>query len=116
MTLNTKELDTCRGNCPCDPICPLQKAMTIIDGKWKIPILCALNQDGNLRYNELKRKINGITNTMLAASLKEMEQDQLLIRTQYPEIPVRVEYSISEKGSMLIPILNSLAQWSKELP
>ena len=68
--------------CPCLAACPLQKTMSVIGGKWKGPILCALYQDGATRYNELKRKIRGITNTMLASSLKELEACGLIQRTQ----------------------------------
>ena len=81
----------CKNNCPCMDYCPLENALKLIGGKWKIPILCSLHQDGTTRYNELKRKINGITNTMLASSLKELENDGLIFRKQYDEMPVRVE-------------------------
>jgi len=102
---------SCEANCPCNRSCPLQYALSLIGGKWKIPILCALNQDGSTRYNELKKKIGKITNTMLANSLKELEQDGLILRTQYMEIPVRVEYSITDIGKELVPILDQLSQW-----
>jgi DNA-binding HxlR family transcriptional regulator len=91
--------------------CPLVSALGIIGGKWKIPILCALHQDGTTRYNELKRKITGITNTMLASSLKELEENGLICRVQYMEMPVRVEYTLSELSHDLMPILNQLAHW-----
>ena len=57
-------------NCPCTEECPLQHAVEMIGGKWKLPILCALAVDGSTRYNDLKRKLGGISNTMLAKSLK----------------------------------------------
>jgi DNA-binding HxlR family transcriptional regulator len=91
--------------------CPLGKALRLIGGKWKIPILCALYSDGTTRYNELRRKIKGITNTMLASSLKELEEDGLVLRTQYEEMPVRVEYSLTDACDGLMPILLQLAQW-----
>jgi DNA-binding HxlR family transcriptional regulator len=84
-------------------------------GKWKGPILCALHQDGTTRYNELKRKIHGITNTMLASSLKELEACGLIQRTQYAEMPVRVEYTLTKASDDLIPILNQLARWGIQL-
>lgn len=102
---------SCKTKCPCNPLCPLQYALSLIGGKWKIPILCALNQDGDTRYNELKKKIGKITDTMLASSLKELEQDGLILRTQYMEMPVRVEYRITDTGKELVPILEQLAQW-----
>lgn len=99
-------------NCPCTVPCPLQQAMEIIGGKWKLSILCSLVADGTLRYNELKRKMNGISNTMLAKSLKELEDHHLVTRTEYMEVPIRVEYEITEKARALMPILGQLAQWA----
>ena len=98
--------------CPCTEICPLQHAMEMIGGKWKLAILCSLSVDGTVRYNELKRKITGISNTMLAKSLHELEDDGLVHRTEYMEVPVRVEYQATEKAKELGPILLQLAQWS----
>ena len=98
--------------CPCTEECPLQKAMEIIGGKWKISILCSLNADGATRYNDLKRKMKGISNTMLAKSLKELEESGLVKRTEYMEVPIRVEYEITEKTSELLPILGQLAMWA----
>jgi DNA-binding HxlR family transcriptional regulator len=91
--------------------CPLESALHLIGGKWKIPILCALHQDGATRYNELKRKVRGITNTVLAGSLKELEEAGLVNRRQFAEIPVRVEYSLTGACTDLVPILNQLAHW-----
>ena len=101
--------------CPCMSVCPLSDALKLIGGKWKIPILCALHQDGATRYNELKRKISGITNTMLASCLKELEQDGLVSRQQFLEMPVRVEYSLTEMCNDLMPILSQLARWGVQI-
>lgn len=79
----------------------LQRAMEMIGGKWKLSLLCSLMVDGSTRYNELKRKMNGISNTMLAKPLKEMEDDGLVTRTEYMEVPIRVEYAITEKAKAL---------------
>ena len=103
---------TAQHNCPCTSACPLQQAMEMIGGKWKLSILCSLMVDGSTRYNDLKRKLKGISNTMLAKSLKELEDDGLLTRTEYLEVPVRVQYEITEKGLALGPILVQLAQWA----
>lgn len=97
--------------CPCMGFCPLERALKLIGGKWKIRIICALNHSDATRYNELKRKIFGVTNTMLASSLKEMEEDGLVTRMQYPEMPVRVEYSLTDTARSLLPLLGQLAQW-----
>lgn len=94
--------------------CGLKKVLGIIGGKWKILILCLIDNRGTGRFNEMRREISGITNTMLAASLKEMESDGLVIRTQYNEIPVRVEYTLTEKAKTLIPILLELKSWGQK--
>ena len=88
--------------------CGLKKVINIVGGKWKIMILCVIDRDEVVRYGELRRAIYGITNTMLAQALREMENDGLVIRKQYDEMPVRVEYSLSEKAETLIPILLEL--------
>jgi len=99
-------------NCPCTESCPLQRAMGMIGGKWKLAILCSLNADGAVRYNDLKRKINGISNTMLAKSLQELETDGLINRTEYLEVPIRVEYEATNRARTLAPILAELAKWA----
>ena len=101
-------------NCPCEERCPLLLALEIIGGKWKIPIICALHSDGVTRYNELRRKINNISNTMVASSLKELESDGIVLRTQYNEMPLRVEYELSNKSASIIPILQKLMIWGSE--
>ncbi|PAB58166.1 winged helix-turn-helix transcriptional regulator [Anaeromicrobium sediminis] len=93
--------------------CPLTYALNLIGGKWRLPIIWALSQNNTLRYNELKRKVDGITNMMLSQSLKEMENHGLVNRKQFMEIPPRVEYSLTEEGKDLIPALESLAKWGK---
>jgi DNA-binding HxlR family transcriptional regulator len=96
-------------------VCPLESAIRVIGGKWKIPLICALANDGATRYNVLKRKIYGITNTMLANSLRELEESELVERKQFMEVPVRVEYSITAKGRALIPILLPLLEWGRQV-
>lgn len=109
--------------CPCTDVCPLQQAMHAIGGKWKIPLLCALasekrrsndTESFSHRYNDLLKKVPGISNTMLAKSLKELEADGLITRKEYIEIPIRVEYSLTEKALALQPILENLARWQME--
>ena len=98
-------------SCPCSEYCFLQKAMNTIGGKWKLPILCSLTANGTTRYNDLLRNIKGISNTMLSKSLRELEDDELVKRFEYLEIPVRVEYALTEKAVRLQPILLELIQW-----
>jgi DNA-binding HxlR family transcriptional regulator len=95
--------------------CPLTFALTLIGSKWRLPIIWALWQNKTLRYNELKRSVDGITNMVLSSSLKEMENQGLVVRKQYMEIPPRVEYSLTKAGKDLIPSLESLAKWGKSM-
>jgi DNA-binding HxlR family transcriptional regulator len=96
-----------------DNICPIVYALSIIGQKWKIPILWHLADEGTLRYNELKRGVNGITNIMLTKSLQELEEHNLVIRKSYDTIPPKVEYSLSERGKTLIPLLREFDAWGK---
>ena len=105
-------LPDCAGNCPCAAPCPVGEALRITGGKWKMRIICALSADGTQRYNDLVRKISGITNAMLSSSLKKLEADGIITRRQYEEIPPRVEYSLTERGRELWPILHRLAHWA----
>lgn len=94
--------------------CGLKKVIGIIGGKWKIMILCVIDKEETVRYGDLKRAVFGITNTMLAQSLRELETDGLVLRKQYDEMPVRVEYSLSKKAKSLIPILLELKKWGEK--
>ncbi|MGI6590897.1 MAG: winged helix-turn-helix transcriptional regulator [Eggerthellaceae bacterium] len=96
------------------PGCALRKVLDVVGGKWKILILCAINESGTVRYGQLRRMIYGITNTMLANSLRELGESGLVLRRQYNEMPVRVEYELTEKGKTLIPILMELKEWGDE--
>ena len=102
-------------NCPCMETCPLNRAMALIGGKWKMQILCALSNNGALRYNRLKRSLDGVSNTVLASALRELERDGLVVRREYLEVPVRVEYAITKPCEQLIPILDQLGNWSMGL-
>ncbi|MCR5388471.1 MAG: helix-turn-helix transcriptional regulator [Lachnospiraceae bacterium] len=94
--------------------CGLKKVIDIVGGKWKIMILCVIDYNETVRYGELNRAVEGITNTMLANSLKELEADGLVERKQYDEMPVRVEYNLTDKAKSLIPILLQLKKWGEE--
>ena len=89
---------------------PVELSLDIIGGKWKMPILWRL-KERSWRYGELKKKIGKITHKMLAEQLKELERDGLISRKVYPEVPPKVEYSITEKGQTVIPIIDSLREW-----
>lgn len=93
--------------------CPVKYTLSVIGGKWKLRILSQLLKKEVIRFNELKKQISGITNTMLSNSLHELEQDQLIIRNQYNEMPLRVEYELTNKGKSLLPLLYELSNWGK---
>ena len=94
--------------------CSLKKVLDIIGGKWKIMILCVIDYNEVVRYGQLNRAVDGITNTMLANSPKELEADGLVERKQYDEMPARVEYNLTPKAKSLIPILLELKKWGEE--
>jgi DNA-binding HxlR family transcriptional regulator len=94
--------------------CPVIYALEIVGQKWKLPILWYLYKKESTRYNELKRKVNGITNMMLTKSLQELEMHQLITRTPYYTVPPRVEYALTPRGQALIPALNALYDWGTD--
>ena len=94
--------------------CGLKKVINIVGGKWKIMILCVIDNNEVVRYGEIRRTVHGITNTMLANSLKELEADGLVERKMYDEMPVRVEYNLTDRAKSLIPILLELKKWGED--
>ena len=97
IIMNKKEL----------PKCSVEITLSLISNKWKILIIRDL-LDGTKRFGELRKSINGISNKVLTHNLREMEEDNLLIRKIYPEVPPKVEYSLTETGYSLKPILESM--------
>ena len=87
---------------------------TLISGKHKMVILYCLMEFEIVRFNELKRYLKNITDKTLSRNLKELENDRLIIRKEYPQIPPKVEYSLSEKGKSLMKILDQLCVWGEE--
>lgn len=85
--------------------------MSLIQGKYKMFILYALMEYKVVRFNELKKYIKTISYKTLSTTLKELERDGLVLRREYPQIPPKVEYSLTERGKSLIPILDSLCDW-----
>ena len=88
--------------------------LSLISGKYKMVILYCLMEFGVVRYNELKRYITTISHKTLSYCLKELERDKLIIRKEYPQIPPKVEYSLSEKGISLMEILDQLCIWGEK--
>lgn len=92
-------------------VCPIRYTIDIVGGKWKLPIICMLANGLPTRYSTIKRKLAGVTNMMLAQSLKELESSGIVHRKQYNEVPPRVEYTLTDKGKSIIPPLVKLAEW-----
>jgi len=90
--------------------CPVQHTLAVIGGKWKVAILYYL-VDKTFRFGELKRKIPNITQKMLTQQLRELEDHGLVHREVYAEVPPRVEYSLTEFGKTLSPVLSTICQW-----
>lgn len=95
------------------PVCPVETTLTLISSKWKILILRDL-MTGTKRFGELKKSIGSVTQKVLTAQLREMETAGLLTRTVYAEVPPRVEYTLTELGYSLKPILDAMWNWGNE--
>jgi DNA-binding HxlR family transcriptional regulator len=93
--------------------CEKELTLTIIGGKWKMLIMWHLGKEGTKRFGELKSMMPGITQRMLVSQLRELEEDQIVHRKVYPVVPPKVEYSLTEHGRSLMPILESLDEWGK---
>ena len=94
------------------PACPVETTLTLIGDKWKVLILRDL-LTGTKRFGELKKSIGGVSQKVLTAQLRDMESSGLLIRTVYPEVPPRVEYSLTALGKSLKPILDAMKSWGE---
>lgn len=95
------------------PICPVETTLTLIGDKWKVLILRDL-LPGTKRFGELKKSIGSVSQKVLTAQLRDMEESGLVNRKVYAEVPPRVEYSLTELGQSLKPILDSLWNWGEE--
>lgn len=92
--------------------CPVRNVISRFSGKWSILILCILAENEKTRFNQIGRAIPDISPKVLTSNLKVLEKDKLIKRELFPEIPPRVEYSLTEKGKSLIPILHNLINWA----
>ena len=93
---------------------PFSYAFSLIEGKWKMHILFWLWKKEIMRYGELRTALEYVSNKMLSNQLKELESDGLITRTEYPQVPPRVEYSLTEKGLSIMPVLQELCLWGHE--
>lgn len=103
MTTAAKEL----------PACPVETTLTLIGDKWKVLVLRDL-MPGTKRFGELKKSIGSVSQKVLTAQLRSMEESGLLIRKVYPEVPPKVEYSLTDLGRSLKPILDAMWDWGEE--
>ncbi len=94
-------------------VCPVTTAQKILSGKWTLIILYLLNKK-TMRFNELQRALNNLTQATLSKQLKKMEEYGLIIRTAYNQIPPKVEYSLSDLGKQFVPVLKALEVWGSE--
>ena len=94
--------------------CSMELTLQIIGGKWKPIIINHLGEQGTLRFSELKRTMPNITQKMLTQQLRELETDGIVYRKVYPQVPPKVEYSLSEEGNSVLPILEQMCQWGKK--
>lgn len=97
---------------PKEYYCTVDYALDIFGGKWKPHLLCILGHNSNVRYGDLKKSMKNISDAALADTLKELQENSIVTRHQYNEMPVRVEYSLTEKGQTLIPVLDTISDWA----
>lgn len=93
--------------------CEKELTLSVIGGKWKMLILWHLGKEGTKRFGELKALMPGITQRMLVNQLRELEEDLIVKREVYPVVPPKVEYSLTEQGRSLMPILDAMYNWGK---
>jgi len=89
----------------------VELTLQVIGGKWKPIIIYRLGNEGTLRFSEIKRSIPNITQKMLTQQLRELENDGAVFREVYPQVPPKVEYSLTELGQSVMPVIEALCQW-----
>lgn len=92
--------------------CPLEYGLDVFGGRWKSRIICVLAAKDTLRYSELRNELANISDAVLSSEIKELMASDIVNRRSYDEIPPRVEYSLTEKGASVVPILQSICQWA----
>lgn len=99
---------------PINESCPVHRTLEILSGKWRTHIIYELCKNPSMRFGELKRAYPHITNTMLTATLRDLESLGIIHRDQFNEIPPHVEYSLTEKGKALLPVFFEISKWGEE--
>ena len=95
------------------PTCPIRNVLSRFSDKWSLLILLKLRLNGKMRYKELLNAVPDISQKMLSSTLKHLEEDHLIIREAYAEIPPRVEYSLTDMGKELMPVLQMMIEWAQ---
>lgn len=95
-------------------ICPVRNVIARFGNKWALLVILVLSENGPIRYNQLGRKIPDISSRVLSNTLRSLEADGLVVRTYYQEVPPRVEYSLSDTGRSLVPIILTLTEWAQK--
>src|ERR1700690_2450035 len=110
------EINTMGKAVPSSPyLCPVEATLDVIGGKWKSVILYhLLRSDGPIRFGELRRLLPRVTQQMLTAQLRELESDGVILRKIYAEVPPKVEYSLSDFGPTLYPIIDKMFEWGEQ--
>ena len=96
------------------PNCPIRNVLSRVGDKWSMLVLFTLESNDTQRFKELQRNIPDISQKMLTATLKMLEADGLIRREVFPEVPPRVEYSLTKKGNSLLPLIDNLLSWASE--
>ncbi|WP_313180840.1 winged helix-turn-helix transcriptional regulator [Lacrimispora sp.] len=91
--------------------CPVIRTLELLNGRWTAQVIYQLEKYETIRFGELKKQLQGITNTMLSNTLKNLEEKSIIKRIQYDEMPVRVEYSLTEMGGEMLPIFYEMSLW-----
>lgn len=110
MESKTCKMKSASGYCPR----PLEAASSFLSKKWTISIIITIGNFKQLRFNNIERRLDGITSKTLSERLKELEKEKIIFRRAYPEIPPRVEYSLTQKGISLMNALIPLIRWAEE--
>ncbi len=97
-----------------DGFCPIRDIIVRINSKWAILIMATLNANGTLRFNEIQKSIGEVSQRMLTVTLRTLEEDGMVSRNVFAEVPPRVEYSLTDKGESFIPVLKQLVDWAIE--
>lgn len=97
-----------------DPNCPVRRTLDLLQGKWNAYVLYVMSDGEPARFGELKRRIGGITNTMLTSTLRDLEQNGLVLREQFNEVPPHVEYSLTEAGRAFYDVFAAIDAWGKK--